>query len=59
MPCNDYNANQGRTKIINKGVIKLDAKKKRKRKEIQQHRKKNQLANSSRGFVYKKKGLKL
>ena len=33
MPCNDYNANLGRTKIINKGVIKLDAKKKGKEKK--------------------------
>ena len=50
MPCNDYNANLGRTKIINKGVIKLDAKKKKEKKRNTATQKEKPTRKLKQGF---------
>ena len=58
-PTNSYTANLGRTTIINKGVI-LHIKKKRKRKEMQQHtERKTPHTNSSTGVLLLEKKTKI
>ena len=60
-PENSYNANLGRTKIINKGVIKLHKKKEKEKKLYNNTQKENNPTHKLKhwGFVIRKKRLKL